>query len=66
MSAELQRLIAAQAAADRLMRELCAPIDGRPMLRVAVTDVDTNTRLATGFAAYDVTGPNLRLVKEAS
>ncbi|MFM9589856.1 hypothetical protein ACKI1J_14965 [Streptomyces scabiei] len=65
MSAELERLVAAQAAADRLVRELCDPIDGRPMLLVAVTDMETDTRLAAGFAHYDVPAPALRLVGEA-
>lgn len=65
MSPEAARLAAAQEAADRLVRELCDPIDGRPMLRVAVTDVETNTRMATGFAHYDVPAPALRLVGEA-
>jgi hypothetical protein len=58
------RLVAAQATADAIIAELCTPIDGRPMVRVAVTDPVTNTRLATGFRAYDA--PHLRLVEGAS
>ena len=61
MSADPRR-VAAQAAADAIIAEVAAPIDGRPMLRIAVTDPVTNNRLATGFVPYDVA--HLRLVKE--
>ncbi|MER5584088.1 hypothetical protein ABT090_20950 [Streptomyces asoensis] len=56
MSADLARLAAAQEAADQVIAAVATPVDGRPMLRIAVTDPETNTRLATGFVAYDVDG----------
>ncbi|WP_405964812.1 hypothetical protein OG713_34755 [Streptomyces sp. NBC_00723] len=56
MAAELAGLTAAQAKADEVIRAVGEPIDGRPMLRVAVTDPETNTRLATGFVSYEVEG----------
>jgi hypothetical protein len=55
------RLVAAQKAADAIIAEVSTPDDGRPRLRIAVTDPVTNTRLATGFRAYDA--PHLRLVE---
>ena len=63
MSADLARLEAAQSKADEVIRTLGEPIDGRPMLRIAVTDPETNTRLATGFVSYEITDrASLRLV----
>jgi len=63
VSADLARLEAAQSKADEVIRTLGEPIDGRPMLRIAVTDPETNTRLATGFVSYEITDrASLRLV----
>ncbi|MEU9436575.1 hypothetical protein [Streptomyces sp. NPDC048252] len=62
MTADLARLTAAQTTADAIIATVATPIDGRPMLRIAVTDPETNTRLATGFVAYDA--PGLRLLGE--
>jgi hypothetical protein len=68
VSAEVARLVAAQAKADATVR-LVADHDGGPGLRlmVAVIDPATNTRLATGFVTYE-TGPvpGLRLVSIAA
>lgn len=65
MSADLVRLTAAQAKADELVRAV-ADHDGgpAPRLMVAVIDPETNTRLATGFVAYNVGAdrPPLRLL----
>jgi hypothetical protein len=65
VSAELERLMAAQAAADAAVRQV-ADHDGgdSPHLMVAVIDPVTNTRLATGFFAYRVgpAAPALRAV----
>jgi hypothetical protein len=63
VSAEVARLVAAQAKADATVR-LVADHDGAGLrLMVAVIDPATNTRLATGFVTYE-TGPvpGLRLV----
>ncbi|MEU5247310.1 hypothetical protein AB0G81_24970 [Streptomyces asoensis] len=63
MSAELARLTAAQSKADEVIRAVGTPVDGRPMLRIAVTDPETDTRLATGFVSYEVeVAPVLRAV----
>ena len=63
MSADRARRMAAQAKADEIARTVGEPIDGRPMLRIAISDSETNTRLATCFATYDVDSPAiLRLV----
>lgn len=61
MSAELERLKAAQAKADQVIRSVAETPDGDHLLRVAVTDVATGQRLATGFVNVD-DGPLLRLV----
>ena len=55
VTADLGRLRAAQAMADRVVRTV-ADFDGGsgPRLMVAVIDPETNTRLATGFVAYTV------------
>jgi hypothetical protein len=58
------RLAAAQAKADKVIAAMATPIDGRPMLRIAVTDPETGNRLATGFVAYDAA--HLRLIEGAS
>ncbi|MEV7034587.1 hypothetical protein AB0N99_30700 [Streptomyces sp. NPDC093272] len=64
MSADLDRLTAAQAAADAVIAGL--PVhDGGPLLQVAVTDMETRTRLATGFVTYETPKPRLRLVGSA-
>lgn len=52
MSAERARLTAAQAKADAVIRAVAEAPEGR-LLRVAVTDVETNTRLATCFVTYE-------------
>jgi hypothetical protein len=60
---EQARLAAAQKKADALRDAFSEIPDGSPMLLVAVTDPETNTRLATGFVTYRVDGvPQLRLV----
>ena len=62
MTADLERLSAAQAKADEVAaRNAEAPEPGRH-LRVAVTDPETEQRLATFFVNYTVDGPRLRLV----
>lgn len=61
MSADLARLDAARAKAAEVIAAVGEPDDGRPMLRIAVTDSETNTRLATCFVSYDL--PYLRLVE---
>lgn len=63
MTAELARLTAAKAKADAVLRTVAEPIDGGPLLRIAVTDAETGQRLATGFVAYEVsTVAQLRVV----
>jgi hypothetical protein len=63
VSADLPRLAAAQSKADEVIAAVATPIDGRPMLRIAVTDPETDTRLATGFVSYEITDrASLRLV----
>lgn len=62
MNADLTRHVAAQAKADELVASIAGTPDGGPLLRVAVTDVETNTRLATCFVTYQVDGAPLRLV----
>lgn len=66
MTAELARIVAAQAKADEIARAVGETIEGGPLLRIAVTDPVTNTRLATCFVNYQP-GPDrsLRLVGEA-
>jgi hypothetical protein len=66
VSAETERLTAAQARADEVIRAV-ADHDGSPAphLMVAVIDPETNTRLATGFVAYRPAA-HLQLVGEAS
>ncbi|MGW4825461.1 hypothetical protein ACWEP4_42960 [Streptomyces sp. NPDC004227] len=68
MTADLNRLRAAQAAADAVIRSVAVTPDGSPMLRVSVTDPETNQRLATGFVTYQPigSGRHLQLVREAS
>jgi hypothetical protein len=63
VNAELARLTAAHPKADAVVCTVADTPDGSPMLLVAVTDPETNTRLATGFVTYRVDGvPQLRLV----
>jgi hypothetical protein len=62
VSAETERLTAAQAKADRVIRAVAEPVDSDRLLRVAVTDVETGQRLATGFVTYETVGSHLRLV----
>lgn len=62
MTPDLARLAAAQAKADELIASLAEAPDGGPLLRVAVTDVETGQRLATCFVNYQVDGAPLRLV----
>ena len=61
MNADLARLAAAQAKADELIASVAETPDG-PLLRVAVTDVESGQRLATCFVTYQVDGAPLRLV----
>lgn len=56
MAAELARLTAAQAKADEVIGAVAEPVDGGPLLRIAVTDAATGQRLATGFVHYQVDG----------
>lgn len=60
--AEAERLLAAQAKADEVIRAVAEAPDGDRLLRVSVTDVETGQRLATGFVNYQADGPALRLV----
>jgi hypothetical protein len=68
VNGDLERLTAAQAKADAVVRQV-ADHDGGDGTRllVAVIDPETNTRLATGFVAYS-TRPvrHLRIAGEAS
>ena len=65
MTADLARHVAAQAMADRIVAAIGESPDGDRLLRVAVTDVETNTRLATCFVNYQPDTPVLRLVGES-
>lgn len=62
VTADLARLTAAQAKADELVRTVADTPDGGPLLRVAVTDIETGQRMATCFVTYQVDGAPLRLV----
>lgn len=53
MTADADRLMAAQAKADEVAAQVAEVPDGS-LLRVSVTDVETGQRLATCFVAYDV------------
>jgi hypothetical protein len=57
VSADLERLTAAQAKADQVVRKV-ADHDGSdaPRLLVTVVDQETNTRLASGFVTYQLAG----------
>lgn len=62
MTADLARLTAAQAKADEVIGAIAEPLDGGPLLRIAVADAATGQRLATGFVAYKVGTPQLTVV----
>jgi predicted homoserine dehydrogenase-like protein len=63
VTADLARLAAAQAKADEVIGSVAETPDGGQLLRIAVTDVATGQRLATGFVTYQVDGDRqLRLV----
>jgi hypothetical protein len=62
VSAETDRLTAAQAKADEVIRVVAESPDSPHLLRIAVTDVETGQRLRTGFVNYTPDGPTLRLV----
>lgn len=66
MTADLARHVAAQAKADGIASKVGETPEAGPLLRVAVTDVETGQRLATCFVNVPVgdTAP-LRLVGEA-
>lgn len=65
MTADLARLMAAQRMADRIVAEIGeSPEPGRH-LTVAITDPETEQRLATCFVNVEVDAPALRLVGEA-
>lgn len=63
MTPEVARLLAAQAKADEVVASVATAPEGR-LLRVSVTDVETNQRLATGFVSYELApaDPVLRVV----
>lgn len=61
VATETTRLSAAQEKADEVIRAVAETPDGGRLLRVAVTDVETGQRLATGFVNYQA-APVLRLV----
>ena len=62
VTADLDRLTAAQAKADELVAGIAeAPEPGRHLL-VAITDPVTQQRLGTCFVNYATTGQHLRLV----
>lgn len=52
MTTDLARLTAAQPKADEVAAQIAEAPDAGPLLRVAVTDVETGQRLATGFVNY--------------
>lgn len=62
--AEAERLLAAQAKADAVIRLVGETPESDRLLRVAITDVKTEQRLATCFVNYGTAGPTLRLVPE--
>jgi hypothetical protein len=65
MSVETDRLKAAQAKADEIIRAVGETPDGDLLLRIAVTDTVTGQRMATGFANYAVgDGPQPELAGE--
>lgn len=64
MTAHLARHAAAQAKAAEVVAAVAEAPDGGRLLRVAVTDPETNTRLATCFVTYQTGAPVLRLVEE--
>ncbi|MCX5253595.1 hypothetical protein OOK27_05330 [Streptomyces canus] len=65
MTSDLARLMAAQAKADEIARTVGeSPEPGRH-LRVAITDPETEQRLATCFVNVEIDAPMLRLVGEA-
>ncbi|GGW98872.1 hypothetical protein [Streptomyces chartreusis] len=66
MSGELERLMAAQAKADEVVRQVAEAPQAGPLLRVAVTDVETGQRLGTGFVNYDRMMRRLRVVNDRS
>ncbi|MFF4791872.1 hypothetical protein ACFY2M_19385 [Streptomyces sp. NPDC001276] len=69
MSAELARLTAAQEMADKVIATVADRIhEPGPRLLVAVTDPETNLRLATGFVTYQPigSGRHLHAVREVS
>lgn len=66
MTADLDRLMAAQAKADEVIAAVAEPIDSGRLLRVAVTDVETGQRLATGFVNYERMLRRLRVVNDRS
>ncbi|MFG2352609.1 hypothetical protein [Streptomyces sp. NPDC048521] len=57
MADEIERLTAAQVKADEVIRAVGETPDGGRLLRVAVTDTETEQRLATGFVNYRVDEP---------
>ncbi|MER5875494.1 hypothetical protein ABT119_06135 [Streptomyces sp. NPDC001910] len=61
VSPDLDRLTAAQAKADEVVRSVAETPEGL-LLRVSVTDPETGNRLATGFVTYSVDSAPLRLV----
>lgn len=59
MSADLARMRAARAKAEEIAASLDpmqVPQPG-PRLRIAITDPETNQRLATAFVSYEVPAP---------
>ena len=61
VTAELDRLTAARAKADELVAAIAEPPEPGRHLRVAITDPETEQRLATCFVNY-ATARSLRLV----
>lgn len=62
MTANLDRLTAAQSKADELKASIAENPEPGRHLRVAITDPETGDRLATCFVNYSVDGSHLRLV----
>lgn len=59
MATETERLAAAQAKADEVIATVAEAPEGARLLRVTVTDVDTDLRLAVCFVNYQTDRPRL-------
>jgi hypothetical protein len=65
VTADLARLMAAQTKADEIAATVGELPEAGPLLRVAVTDVETGQRMSTCFVNVPAVAAPLRLVGEA-